>query len=116
MTTRKIDENGDWTFGNGKGNYIIENEEVIQNLKTRLRSFLGDCFFSLESGIDWFNLCGGKDLVKLRLSLSTTILNTDNITRLNEIDVQLSEDRKATIRYNVNTTYGEISDEINLEL
>lgn len=116
MTTRKVDSNNDWTFGNGRGNYISNVQEVAQNIKTRLQSFIGDCFFSLGSGIDWFNLCGGKDLTKLRLSISTVILNTDNVTRLNEIDVNVSDDRKVTITYNVNTTFGEVSNELNLEL
>ena len=39
MSVRKIDKNGDWTFGQGLGNYIKNDDEISQNVITRLKSF-----------------------------------------------------------------------------
>lgn len=112
MTTRKINNDNDWTFGSGRGNYVSGVDEVAQNIKTRLQSFLGDCFFSLSEGVDWFNLIGSKRILEIRLAVSSTILNTDNVLSMIELDVELSDSRNLTITYTVNTVYGEISDTV----
>lgn len=44
MSIRNLDENHDWTFGAGRSNYLNYNAEIGLNIKTRLLSFLGDCF------------------------------------------------------------------------
>lgn len=112
MIVRRITNENDWTFGKGKNNYLTDSSAVAQNVKTRLQSFLGDCFFSLQSGIDWFNLLGSKEQVKLRLAISTTILNTDNVTKLNELTVDVSEDRKISISYSISTIYGQAQETV----
>jgi hypothetical protein len=66
---RQIDDDGDWLFGKGQNDYVRANTSVVQNINTRLGSFLGDCFFDLGAGIDWFNLLGTKDQVALNLSI-----------------------------------------------
>lgn len=106
MIIRKVDSNNDWTFGKGKNNYIKDKSAVSQNIKTRLQSFLGDCFFALNQGLDWFNLLGSKDDGELRLAISTTILNTENVVSLSELSLNLDSERKLTINYEVNTTFG----------
>ncbi len=47
---------GDWTYGNGLGNYAVDEAAVEQNLKTWLQSWVSNCFFALKDGIDWQNL------------------------------------------------------------
>ena len=51
MKVRALDESGDWTFGKGENNYYSANDAIAQNIKTRLYSFLGDCFFDLSANI-----------------------------------------------------------------
>lgn len=112
---RQIDVNGDWTFGKGRNNYLKGNDAVAQNIETRLRSFLGNCFFDLSSGIDWFNLLGSKDQQALNLAISSTILNTPNVTGINELSSFLDPiTRNFTVRYNVNTSYSVISSTFQL--
>jgi len=50
---RRLDENGDWTFGSGRGSYIGGLEGLKLRLKTQLKEWTGDCFFALDRGIDW---------------------------------------------------------------
>lgn len=116
MRVRAIDGVGDWSFGKGKNDYKIDISAVAQLLKTRLKSFLGDCYFDLTEGVDWFNLNGSKDIEELKLRISTVILNTENVTKLNEIFVTLGANRVFTIQYDVETIYGNINDETTQEV
>lgn len=100
---RAIDADNDWTFGAGANNYKTGLDALAQNLKTRLQSFLGDCFFDLQAGIDWFNLLGAKDQTKLLLDISAVILNTDNVNTLVQLSANLDSSRKLTVTYSVTT-------------
>lgn len=110
MRVRAIDASGDWQFGKGKQDYKQNFAALSQNIKTRILSFLGDCFFDLEAGIDWFNLLGSKDRTALELAISTTILNTEGVTGIRLIDVTETPGRLMTVRYRVQSTLGEIGD------
>lgn len=110
MIVRAIDINGDWEFGKGKNDYKRNRDALAQMIQTRLLSFLGDCFFDLAAGIDWFNLLGGKDRTALELAISTTILNTQGVTGLLLLAINETPNRLFTIRYRVQTTLGEIGE------
>ena len=109
MIERTVDTLGDWVFGKGKSDYKQSNDAVAQLIQTRLKSFLGDCFFSLGSGIDWFNLLGSKRLLELKLAISATILNTPDVTGMIELSTNLDNNRRMTIQYSVNTLYGKVA-------
>jgi hypothetical protein len=102
---RAIDVNGDWTFGAGINNYYKNQLAIAQNIETRLNSYLGDCFFDLAAGINWLNLLGEKDLTSLKVSISTVILNTTNVTGIQELSLVLTESRRLTVKYAVITVY-----------
>lgn len=77
MIVRALDSNGDWTYGNGQGNYLSGNAAVTQCIQTRLSSFVGDCFFDAGAGLPWFLfLAGYKSALEVSLALSAVILNT----------------------------------------
>lgn len=100
---------GDWTFGQGKNNYLSSVPAIQQSIKTRLSSFLGDCFFATDSGIDWFNLLGTKQILQLRLAIATTILNTPNVSGIIELLVTLDAVRELTVQYTVTTNFSDIN-------
>tara|TARA_Y100001963_G_scaffold17759_1_gene21922 strand:- start:19761 stop:20111 length:351 start_codon:yes stop_codon:yes gene_type:complete len=116
MTVRAIDQNNDWTFGKGKNNYKFGVAEIAQNIKTRLQSFLGDCFFETNAGIDWFNLLGSKSVLKLRLQVSAVILNTKDVDEVIEVSFEAIEKRKLVIQYKVNTILGPIQSQASIEV
>lgn len=109
MRVRQLDDNGDWTFGSGKNNYLVNNAAVAQNIATRLRSFLGDAFFDLSAGIDWFNLLGSKNERALLLAISTVIRNTDQVIGILELSARLDQNRNITVVYNVQTTFSNVN-------
>lgn len=109
MIVRAVDVDNDWLFGKSKNDYRSNKEAIAQNIKTRLQSFLGDCFFDSNAGIDWFNLLGGKNKTALDLAISAVILNTGGVTRIVEISSILSENRVMSSVYAVDTVYGRVS-------
>ena len=105
MIVRAIDGNHDWTFGNGQQNYLTGNAAIAQMINTSLQSFLGDCFFDIYAGLDWFNLLGAKDKVRLQLAINAVILGVDGVVALLNSSVSTDSTRKITITYSVNTVY-----------
>ena len=65
MITRALINNpdpkldNDWTFGKGRQSYLRHEAAIKQSIRTRLMSFLGDCFFDINAGIDWWRFLGG---------------------------------------------------------
>lgn len=115
MIVRSLDANGDWTFGSGINNYLSGAAAVGQVVATRLLSFLGDCFFATNAGIDWFNLIGNKNQLALNLAISATILNTQSdgqnvVTGITTLNVNLNDATRAfSVSYEITTIYGTIT-------
>lgn len=117
MIIRALDVNGDWVYGTGQNAYFSGILAVAQDIKTRLSSFLGDCFFDTGAGIDWFNLLGGKNQTALNLSVAAVILNTDNVTGGLQLSVVYAPATRAvTITYIVQTTYSQLSNSFQYDL
>lgn len=102
---RSVDGNNDWKFGKGKNDYKRDLDAVTQNIKTRLQSFLGDCFFAVQDGVDWFTLLGGKSKAAVSLAISSTILNTEGVTSLVELNLEVTASRDLLVNYTVTTVY-----------
>lgn len=107
MRFRNLDENGDWTFGKGRNNYLKDNDALMMNVRTRLLSFLGDCFFDTEAGIDWWTLLGGKNLKTIIASVQRVILRSSNVKRIVDLDYTLTN-RTLSIRVTIEFANGEI--------
>lgn len=106
MLVRAIDTNGDWLFGKSSNDYLSNNAAINQNIKTRLLSFLGDCFFDITAGIDWFNLLSdGKNQNALSLNISSTILNTSGVIGLIQLSISLNINRSFFVSYQIQTIY-----------
>lgn len=106
MIVRALDINGDWTFGKGRNNYLSGNAAIVQDISLRLKSFLGDCFFAIDEGIDWFNLLGSKNQVALELAVRSVILGTEGVVKLIDAQVTLEEEsRRINMRFIVSTVY-----------
>lgn len=110
MSVRAIDDNRDWQFGQSKQSYKIGIEETAQMIKTRVLSFLGDCFFATQEGIDWLNLLGkgAQKEEDLKKSISLVILETPRVLALNKVELIRDRDsRKLIISYDVATIYSQ---------
>lgn len=116
MRVRALDGNGDWQFGKGQNDYKVNQDAIAQSIQTRLKSFLGDCFFNIGAGIDWFNLLGSKNEIALNLSVSAIILNTQNVTGIKELSFVVDTDRRVTIHYKVQTVFSILSESFSFDV
>lgn len=107
MIFRNLDNNNDWTFGKGKNDYLIRNDAILLNIKTRLLSFLNDCFFDLNSGIDWLNRLGLKSQdVLLENDISQIIQKSDDVTGITSIETQFDSVKRTFLAsYTIDTIF-----------
>jgi len=107
---RTVTAPGQWQFGNGAQSYIGGIAQVEQNINARLNTFLGECFFATNVGIDWFTYLGTPGLQAqsaLNLAVTTTIANTQDVLSVQQISINVDSDsRLINIQYQVQTVYG----------
>lgn len=108
MRVRSIDSSEDWLFGKGQNDYQQNQNAVTQDIDTRLKMFLGDCFFSLQGWIDWITLLRGKSDLAISLAVSAMIANTDGVTAILQLSIVADVQRRLTITYQVQTIYSTI--------
>ena len=105
MITRSIDSSYDWSFGKGKQDYLSDSNALIQNINTRLMSFVGDCYFDQNAGIDWFLYLGSKNINGLKLSVGSVISSTDGVQDVTELNFTLDSKRQLLIQYAVTSSW-----------
>lgn len=113
MIFRNLTEEHDWCFGAGKANMTSLNQAIGLNIKTRILSWVGDCFFDQNAGIDWWNRLGSKNQrTLLELDLRRQIQQSEGVTGIVEFQTNLIG-RKFSASYTVTTIYtAQIQDEI----
>lgn len=117
MTFRNLTESHDWTFGAGLQNLARRQDAIGLDIRTRILSWVGDCFFDQPAGIDWINRLGSKNQrALLELDLRRIILQTEGVTAIVSFDTILNN-RKFTANYSVNTIYSkEFQDSLTVEI
>lgn len=114
MKYRKLDENGDYTFGR-RNQFLYDREAVGQAITTRLRLLLGEWWENTEDGLPLFQqiLCkfrGEGDLRDVDLIISQRISGTRGVNKLVSYDSQFdSSNRVYSASCTVDTTYGEVA-------
>lgn len=107
MIIRALDASGDWTFGQGRENYLSGNPAIALNIATRLRCFLRNCFFDQQMGIDWKRYMGiPTPPQEIILSVRGIILQSYGVVKLNKISVSQSQPRNIIINESVDTIFG----------
>jgi len=108
MRTRRLDADGDWTFGRGRSSYASKSECVRQKVKTRLLSLKQDWFLNLDHGLDWSgNMARRGSRVKLESDIRSCILQTDGVKALTAFDTQyMPKTRKLTVAATFTDIYG----------
>ena len=106
MSFRNLDLNGDWTWGIGRNNYVYRSQEIALNIKTRILSFLGDCFFAPTEGIDWWHLLEYNKQDKLENDVMSVIASTDGVESVEQVDSYINSQRQIKITYSYTDIYG----------
>ena len=109
MTIRANDADNDWTFGNGRSNYLGGEAAIEQNLQTSLWCWLNDCFWSLNFGVDWANLLGSRGAAAqsaIILQCRQIIVNSFGVTKINTVTATRDAlTRRLSVHYDINDIF-----------
>ena len=108
---RGVDNQGDWLFGFGLSSYKYFQDEIVQDVETRLQCFLNDCFWNLGFGVDWWNLIGGKNPAaeqNIILQCRTLIIGAFGVVAINSVDAVMNANtRRLSVTYDINTIFSQ---------
>ncbi|MGY2438549.1 hypothetical protein [Pseudomonas sp. SDO52101_S400] len=110
MRYRKLDANGDYTFGHQQADFLRDSPEAVaQAISTRLKLDQGEWFLDKTEGMPWSSEVLGERTVATRDSaVQKRILGTQGVVQLDSYDSGLDPDtRKFTPTAEVTTVYGQ---------
>lgn len=110
MKYRRLDENGDYTFGNNEGNFLYDNDAVAQAVKTKILLFYQEWWENLSIGIPFFQSIAGKVSnnnlkMTITLLLKDRILEIQEVTSVDNIEINISN-RVLSIVIDLTSIYG----------
>lgn len=107
MIFRQLDAGGDWTFGKGAASYATGQAAVSLNLATLIRSWVGDCFFALGSGINYKQFIQTPGQQKqLDAALQALILSAYGVTAVTAATARFDpRTRRFTASWTIDTVY-----------
>lgn len=107
MIIRNLDIDSDWTFGMGRENYLSGNLAVALNVKTRLLSFLNNCFFDMGAGIDWFTYLGVPNkFQEMKLRVRAIILQSYGVVNVRDVSFSSNSlTRQSILTYSMDTIF-----------
>lgn len=112
MKYRKLDADGDMTFGHGSEDFYVDcAEAVAQAILTRLRLWKGEWYLDTTEGTPWLEDVLGKGTEGTALrALRERILETEGVREIEEISYDLDhETRQWVFSVTVETDFGEIA-------
>ena len=117
MKYRKLDENGDYVFGNNSHDYIEKDEAIAQAIKTKLYLFYGEWWEDISLGLPMFQSILGQvsnsNLRQTVILLCAEQINlVEGVTSIDSISVDISA-RKLGLTIDVTTENGTT---VNLEV
>lgn len=109
MKYRKLDKNGDFSFGHNSSDFLVNTPEAVaQAVKTRLLLIEGEWFLDITEGTPYYtDILGMNTIKKYDLAIQDVILETQGVISLLKYDSFLnSMTRALTIDAIINTVYG----------
>lgn len=109
MIFRALTPTGDFTFGQGQQNYLRDEAAIELNVETRLKSFLADCFWAMDFGIDWWNLLGQQNpaaQAAIVVACRTVIATSYGVVKINGVTASTDRvTRRLTVNFDVDTIF-----------
>lgn len=83
MRYRRLDANGDYTFGGGLADIAHDKEACAQAVKTRLLLLFGEWWERLEEGLPlWQKIIGSRDIKGAEGHIRDRILGTPHVNHI----------------------------------
>lgn len=109
MRYRKLDSDGDFSFGSNLNNFHIDSAEAVgQSVLTRLKLWIGEWFADTSDGTGWNQSVLGKRSKSLyELTLRQRVLSTFGVVSIENFQSNLdTKKRHLTVSMTINTIYG----------
>lgn len=102
---RGADISGDFSLGNP---LLSGQDAIAENVRTRLSCWRGDCFFAALEGLDWASWLGSANPSKgdIAYSVEKVIRKSEGVIAVDNIDIQITDDRELGILTRIKTRYG----------
>lgn len=111
MKYRKLDANGDHTFGNGNADFWKDTPEAVgQAVLTRLRLWLGEWFLDFTEGTPYQQgVLGKNNQTNADAVMRARILETQGVTAITAFSSTLNRDlRTYAVSATIDTVYGPV--------
>ena len=110
MTFRSLDSDRDWTWGNGRQNYLVLEDAINENVRTALWVFRGEIFWNTVFGVNWWNLIGRTNAAttsaEIILQCRTMIVQCYGVAKINKVlPIINSRTRSLSVTYNISTIF-----------
>ena len=115
MRYRKLDANGDYSFGHSLGDFYIDQIECVsQSVLTRLKLNQGDWFLNTQAGVPWNTKILGKSSPRTRDTVFKAVLvATNGVTSLQSFSASRNaQTRKLSYTATVLTIYSDTAAEV----
>lgn len=111
MRYRKLNTNGDYTFGQAQSNFYVNTPEAVaQAVKTRLLLIQGEWFLDVSEGTPYSaKILGAGKVATFSSALKRVIAETQGVKEVVRFGAFFnSSTRKASVTATINTIYGKI--------
>lgn len=119
MRYRQLSPSYDYVFGQGQGNFYVDNTEAVaQAVLTRLRLLTGEWFLNLAEGLPLYTDVIGRNTYNLYdPAIKRRILGTQGVTKITYYSSSLNADtRQLSVQARVSTIYGQTTIETVIAL
>lgn len=109
MRYRKLDADGDYTFGTGADFYVDSPQAVAQAIKTRLKLWKREFFHDLDDGTPYREEVLDKRTRSPDIAIKQRILGTPGVREIQTFaSAYVGDTRRLTITATVLTIYGAV--------
>lgn len=110
MRYRKLDANGDYTFGTGADFHVDSPDAVAQAIRTRLHLWAGEWFLDQSDGTPYLTEVLGQRARSPDIAIKQRILGTPGVSEiLSFSSAYEGNQRRLTITATVQTIYGAVA-------
>ncbi len=109
MRYRRLDENGDYSFGRGAADFWVDVPDApAQAVKTRLALWQGQWFLDTQEGMPWKTRVLGNRTADTRdPAIRAHVLGTQGVQRISDYSSALNRDTRAfSANLVIDTIYG----------
>jgi hypothetical protein len=112
MRYRKLDADGDYTFGRGQGDFLVDSPTcVAQAVQTALLLAQGEWFLDSTAGVPWSTKILGYGTGSVYdLTLKEAILGVEGVDSITSYSSTLDAlTRRLTVVADISTIYGAVT-------